>query len=357
MLNELLGIEPLEIKKFLLKHKLEEYRLKQIFEWLYQKNICSIHEMTNIPQKIRTELSSEYNITNTKVENIFKSKDGTYKLLIRLGDGDFIETVGMPYSNRFSCCISSQVGCPVGCIFCATGHSGFGRNLSVSEILSQLYWMKNILRNVMTNAKTKDNNNLINNILFMGMGEPLINFNNVIRSIKVLINEIGISARHITLSTAGYIPGLRDLLNERLNITLAFSMHAGSENLRAKLVPGMRQFKLSEILNTLHKYYDVTGRRITIEYCLIKNLNDSVDEAYRVAKILKGLNCNINLILYNKVTGINLLPSNIQQVRDFVNVLKNEGFTVTLRISRGADIEAACGQLRRRRLSINSIEK
>lgn len=354
MLNELLGIEPLEIRKFLLKHNIEEYRLKQIFEWLYRKDVRSIHEMTNLSKKIRTELSSEYNITNTKVENIYKSKDGTHKLLIRLEDNDLIETVGMPYSDRFSCCISSQIGCPIGCIFCATGRSGFSRNLSVSEILAQVYWMKITLKSMMPNVKNKDNNNLINNILFMGMGEPLINYNNVIRSIRILINEIGISGRHITLSTAGYIPGLQALLNERLNITLAFSMHAGSENLRNQLVPGMRQFKLSEILNNLSKYYGVTGRRITIEYCLINNVNDSTNEAYKVAKVLKGLNCNINLIPYNRITGTHLLPSNIKQIQDFVKVLKNEGLTVTVRNNRGADIEAACGQLRRRKLSMNN---
>ncbi len=337
----LLGFDTDEIRSLVESNGYPAYRGNQIADWIYRKDAIDLLNINNIPVGMRIKFDSVYKIGLLETENIQKSKDNTFKLLLRLDDGGKIESVGLPYSDRFAACISSQIGCPVGCIFCATGRSGFKRNLTTAEIIGQILEVRKIIRDETTLLGSRS----LNNIVFMGMGEPLLNYEAVLKSIKIINHELGIGARSITLSTIGYVPGIKKLMHEKLQITLAVSLHASTDELRARLIPGMVNWKIKEIIGVCREYFEQTGRRVTFEYCLLADVNDSTSQAIQLAKLLKNLNCHLNVIAYNPVNLVPFKKPRSNKVNDFIDIVKNEGITVTKRIEKGADIDAACGQL------------
>ncbi|HJX04083.1 MAG TPA: 23S rRNA (adenine(2503)-C(2))-methyltransferase RlmN, partial [Dehalococcoidia bacterium] len=326
MKKTLLGLSRGELSTVLNQGGFAAYRAEQVAHWIYQKNTQNIFHMLNISLKLRDYLGQYYETSPAKRHNYLVSKDGTLKLLIKLQDDAYVETVGMPYARRFSCCVSTQVGCPIGCIFCATGQSGFRRNLSPGEIVAQISLLGSILDARNSSAK-KDRN--IDNIVFMGMGEPLLNYAATLKAINLIRDEIGLSARNITLSTVGHIPGMIKLMRENLQITLAVSLHASSDVVRNYLIPSMKHIRISRIINTCTEYFAHTGRRITFEYCLIGGVNDHAEDARRLAVLLRDLTCNVNLIPYNKTFSAEFKTPAVKTVDAFQNILNNEGINVT----------------------------
>jgi len=328
-----------------------EYRGKQLAEWIYRRNARTFEEMNNLPADLREKLSQEYEVGRSDIIAVQRSQDGTIKLLLGLRAKmkdkkqkrniknnklkDTVETVGIPYVDRFSCCLSTQVGCPVGCVFCATGMGGFSRNLTAGEILDQVLAVQEVA------------NRRVDHAVFMGMGEPLLNYEATLKAIRLLNEEMGIAMRHLTISTVGYVTGILRLAKEKLQVTLAVSLHAGKDELRRRLVPGTK-FSLKEIVNACKEYLRETGRRVTFEYCLLDGVNDSLAEARALGTLLHGMNCHVNLIPYNTVQGLGFGKEPHKAIRDFREILENSGLQVTQRVQRGADIDAACGQLRNR---------
>ncbi|MCS6861741.1 MAG: 23S rRNA (adenine(2503)-C(2))-methyltransferase RlmN, partial [Abditibacteriales bacterium] len=268
------------------------------------------------------------------------SRDGTVKLLLKLRDGETIETVGLPYDDRLSCCVSSQVGCPMRCAFCATGLSGYTRNLTAGEIVEQVLTVNDILA-----AR-------VNHVVFMGMGEPLLNVDNVLKAVRLLNKEVGIAMRQLTVSTVGIVPGIRRLADEKLQLTLAVSLHAPTDDLRAQLIPTMRKWGVQDIIAACRQYVATTGRRVTFEYVLLAGVNDHPAQARALARLLRGLICHVNLIPFNPVAEVDHRAPTPERVRAFREVLERAGISVTQRVQRGADIDAACGQLRRKALGV-----
>jgi 23S rRNA (adenine2503-C2)-methyltransferase len=346
-LHKILGLNTKELRDLLESEGWPSFRGTQLAEWVYGKNASNFSRMKNIPQELRFHLEAKYEIGRLKFRRIQRSKDGTFKLLLELKDGENIEAVGLPYRERFSCCLSTQVGCPVGCLFCATGKSGFKRNLDAGEITGQLIE----LRKTMEQDKVKAGGNPINNVVLMGMGEPLYNYDATLKALRIMNEELGIGARYLTLSTVGYVPGIKALMKEKLQITLAISLHAPTDELRGYLIPGMRQWKVREIINACREYFDFTGRRITFEYCLLGGVNDSTGHALQLAALLKNLNCHVNVIPFNPVTSIPFRRPQPASIDSFIETLNNERINVTRRFEKGIDIDAACGQLRLRDIS------
>jgi 23S rRNA (adenine2503-C2)-methyltransferase len=331
------------------------YRGKQIAEWVYQHGARTFEEMRNIPEKLRSDLSKEYAVGRSETVAVQRSRDGTIKLLLELKQktksqrpkiqqknqkldtretsGDLVETVGLPYADRFSCCLSTQVGCPVGCVFCATGLGGFSRNLTAGEIVDQVLAVQEA-------ARTR-----VDHVVFMGTGEPLLNYEATVKAMRLLNNELGIAMRHLTVSTVGYVPGIRRLAQEKMQATLAVSLHAPTDDLRRQLIPGMK-WGLAEIMDACREYLQQTGRRVTFEYCLLDGVNDGSKEAQELAKLLRGMNCHVNLIPYNPVSGLSSYKRPRRSIRAFREILEGAGIRVTQRVQRGPDIDAACGQLK-----------
>jgi 23S rRNA (adenine2503-C2)-methyltransferase len=312
------------------------FRGSQLSEWIYRRGARGFDVMSNLPAQFKDRITTKYTVGRSTIAKEQRSVDGTVKLLLGLGDGVCVETVGLPYEDRYSCCVSTQAGCPIGCVFCATGQSGFQRNLSPGEIVDQVLTI---------NETTK---NHVDHVTFMGMGEPLLNYEATVKALRLFNEEMGIGARHLTVSTIGYVPGIRRLIAEDLPVTLAVSLHAATDKLRRKLIPGMTKWALTEIIDACRDYVSQTGRRVTIEYCLIDGINDNLDEAQRLAALLKGLNAHVNLIPFNPANGLPFKPSPPGLVKAFAGILLDRGVQVTERQRRGADIDAACGQLRRR---------
>jgi 23S rRNA (adenine2503-C2)-methyltransferase len=302
--------------------------------------------MTNLPKGFRARLAENYQVGRAHVVTARSSSDGTTKLLLELSDGATVETVGLPYDDRFSCCVSTQVGCSVGCVFCATGMSGFTRNLTAGEIVEQAMSIQEMARN--RDPAPGVDVPRIDHVTFMGMGEPLINYEATVKAVGLLNTEMSIGARNMTVSTAGFVPGIRSLAGERLQVTLAVSLHAPNDELRGRLVPGMARWGITEILAECRSYVALTGRRVTLEYCLLDGVNDGNAEAQQLATALHGLNCHVNLIPYNRTDAVGFQTSPAARIAAFREVLEKAGVRVTQRVERGADIEAACGQLRRR---------
>ncbi len=321
------------------------YRGKQLAEWVYKRGARTIKEMNNIPDALRERLEQKYEVGRSQITAIQRGHDGTMKLLMEMHDGAKVETVGLPYADRFSCCISTQVGCPVACVFCATGLSGYVRDLTAGEIVDQVLSVQQAVRN-----QPPQNNQScrIDHVTFMGMGEPLLNYIETVRALRLLNTELGIAMRNLTVSTAGFVPGIRRLMQEKLQITLAVSLHASDGALRKQLIPGMAKWSVAEIVNSCREYIYQTGRRVTFEYCLLGGINDSAAEAHELNILLRGLNCHVNLIPYNPVPGLNFHASSPKTVRAFREILVSAGIQVTQRVQRGSDIDAACGQLRQR---------
>ena len=317
------------------------YRTSQVFQWLHQKNVTSFEEMLNIPKNIRQTLSERYYIAVATIEKKqISCYDGTVKYLFRLYDGELIESVLMNYHHGYTICISTQVGCKMGCTFCATGKSGFSRNLTPSEMLSQIQ------------TAQSDNNIRIANIVLMGMGEPLDNFDNVMKFLELVSCDKGlnIGMRHISLSTCGIVPRIYELADRKLQITLSVSLHAPNNTLRNQTMPVNRKYPVEQLIKACRYYAKTTKRRITFEYAMIDKFNDTDSCALQLVQLVKGMLCHINLIPVNTVTETNYRQSQKKQLLHFAEILETNGIPVTVRRTLGSDIDASCGQLRRKHI-------
>lgn len=316
------------------------FRGRQIARWVYRRCARAIEEMSDLPQGLRHRLSESAVMYRAKVLQESRSPDGTTKCLLELEDGLTIESVFLPYEDRTSVCVSTQVGCAVGCAFCATGSAGsLERDLSAGEIVDEVLTLQ------------ERSSRRISHVVYMGMGEPLLNYENVVKSVHLLNDEVGIGMRHITISTVGITPRIERLAGENLQVTLAVSLHAPNDELRRKLIPISERYPLRGLMAACRKYAESTHRRVTFEYLLIRDLNDQVQCARELAGMLKGTVANVNLIPYNAVEGVGMSRSLPASVREFREALESEGVTVTQRMERGHAISAACGQLRRRHSS------
>jgi 23S rRNA (adenine2503-C2)-methyltransferase len=339
----LLGMSTADLKLLAAELGEKEFRGKQVADWLYRHGCREISGMANLPVAFKSKLEAVYEIGRSQLQKNNMGKDGTFKLLLRPYYGELVETVGMPYDERFSCCVSTQIGCPVGCAFCATGSGGFKRNLAAGEMIDQVL----TVAEVAIKEKLLAPDGRVSHVVFMGMGEPLLNYEATLAAVRLINHELKIGMRNITISTIGYVPGIYRLAAERLQLTLAVSLHAADDALRRKLVPGMSRYLLKDILSACQHYYSHTGRRVTFEYCLLKGVNDSQAEAASLASLLKGLNCHVNLIPFNEVLHSNFKCPEPAGVMAFRRVMEEAGITVTQREQRGAGIQAGCGQLRR----------
>lgn len=342
MLTEKIDIKSLQynqLKELMNEMNQKAFRAEQIFTWLHQKCVNSFDEMTNLSESFRKELSDKCEIKTVKKVKVLTSElDGTKKYLFELCDGNLIESVMMPYKHGNSVCVSSQVGCAMGCSFCASTINGCVRNLTTSEILSQVYEIG------------KDIGQRISNVVIMGMGEPLINYDNVVGFVKILSSELAlhISQRNITISTCGIVPAIRKLSKEDLKITLALSLHAPNNIIRQKIMPIANKYQLDDVISACDDFFNETGRRVTFEYCLIDDVNDKECHAKELSKLLKGKNAHVNLIPVNPTPENNYGAAKEKDIKEFQKVLEDNGIATTRRREMGRDISGACGQLVRR---------
>ena len=314
------------------------FRAKQIYSWLHSQCVTSFDEMTNISKALRQKLDDNFVIFGVSIEKKLVSEyDDTQKYLFRLHDGEFIESVLMKYKYGYTLCVSTQVGCRMGCKFCASTLDGVVRNLTASEILSQIY------------EAQRDNDIKISHTVLMGMGEPLDNYDNVMRFLELITDEKGqnMSMRHISLSTCGVVPKIYDLMEKNLQLTLSVSLHAPSDEIRSSMMPVNKKWSVDELLTACRKYTDQTHRRISFEYAMVSGTNDSDDCARLLAKKLKGILCHVNLIPVNEVKETGCKKSSRERIESFSGILEKQGFAVTVRRKLGSDINASCGQLRR----------
>ncbi|HIX38230.1 MAG TPA: 23S rRNA (adenine(2503)-C(2))-methyltransferase RlmN, partial [Candidatus Blautia pullistercoris] len=327
-----------ELKKTVEGLSEKPFRAKQIYEWLHKKQAESFQEMTNLSVSLREKLERNCQILSLKVLEVQTSKlDGTQKYLFALPDGNVVESVLMKYHHGNSVCISSQVGCKMGCRFCASTIGGWTRNLLPSEMLDQVYKIQKL-------SKER-----VSNVVVMGTGEPLDNYDNLLRFIRMLSDEKGlhISQRNITVSTCGIVPRMYDLAEEDLQITLAISLHASNQKKREQLMPIARKYSLDELMKACRNYFEKTGRRLTFEYSLVGGENDSQEDAEELAHLIKGLNCHINLIPVNPIKERSFVQSDKKVIANFQNKLEKYQINVTIRREMGRDIDGACGQLRK----------
>ncbi|HEV7298601.1 MAG TPA: 23S rRNA (adenine(2503)-C(2))-methyltransferase RlmN [Tepidisphaeraceae bacterium] len=318
-----------------------KFRAEQLRDWVYRKNVIDPPLMTNFSVLDRGRIGQMFAFLRSTITRDQISDDGTRKLLLTWADNSVAETVMIPDDDRRTACVSSQVGCPVGCKFCASGVNGVKGNLSADQIVEQI---------VTFNQLMKPRNEHITNVVFMGMGEPLANYNAVMKAIRVLHDPKGLNmgARRITISTVGVPSRMRDLANEELPINLAISLHAPNEKLRRELIPWAEHFAIDEILDAARYYFQQTGREITLEYILLAGVNDRPEHARQLATVCKSLRANVNLIRYNEVQGLPFQRPDADDVVNFQNILRHNGVNTHVRKSRGRDIDAACGQLRRK---------
>ena len=332
-----------------LQEKLQElrepkYRADQMADWLHKKRVTSFDEMTDLPQSLRAELARQFSFDKIDIVRVLGSKDSTQKFLFRLPDGNLIESVLIPASpalygeksDRRTICISTQVGCAYGCKFCASGLEGFSRNLRANEIVDQII------------AVERASGEKIDNIVFMGMGEPLANLDNLMRAIQIINAPwgLGIGARHITVSTSGLVPQIRKLADEPMQIRLAISLHGATNEVRDRIMPINRRYNIDMLLAACDYYTSRKKQRLTFEYILIAGVNDSDEQAHLLVKHARRLSANVNLIPYNTVEGLPWSRPSRNRQEKFLSILRQEGIPATLRREKGHDIEAACGQLR-----------
>ncbi len=341
-LKALSGLSLAELEKFIEEMGLPKYRAAQIHTWIYAKLVTSFDEMTNLGAALRDRLKQEAKIGLLDIAHLQVSRDETRKYLFKLPDGKIVESVLMSFNDRttLTACVSSQVGCAVGCTFCATGYLGFKRNLTAQEIVDQIM------------AIERESGKRISNIVYMGQGEPLLNTEEVIKSIHTMIESVGIGARHITVSTSGIIPGIERLREEDLPICLALSLHAPDSKTREEIVPITKTYPLGALMESLKNYTDSTGRRVTIEYVLLAGVTDKPEQAKALAEMVRDIHCMINLIPFNPTANdlgemLYERPTREAQLR-FKQLAERTGKTVTIRLERGTDIDAACGQLHNR---------
>lgn len=330
---------PEEIEEVVSSLSLPKFRAGQIFNWLQVYGAMSYDEMTNLSKELREKLSELYPIKYCEIELKQVSKiDGTVKYLFRLSDGNYIESVLMKYKYGYTLCISSQVGCKMGCVFCASTKSGCIRNLYPSEMLGQIH------------AAQRDMNIRVSHVVMMGMGEPLDNFDNCMRFLSLVSDEKGLnlSMRNISLSTCGVVPRIYDLLDRHLQLTLSVSLHAPNNEMRSAVMPINRKYPVEELIKACREYTEKTSRRISFEYAMIKDVNDSDECAYELASLLKGMLCHVNLIPANEIAESVHKRSTAQRLEKFMSVLNSRGINTTVRRSLGSDIDASCGQLRNR---------
>lgn len=321
------------------------FRAKQIYEWIHGKLVESYDEMTNLSKDLRSILKERYPlIVLEAADSIVSEKDGTVKYLFRLSDNRVIESVLMRYHHGNSVCISSQVGCKMGCSFCASTIGGKERDLTASEMLDQIYRIQSM------------SGERVSNVVVMGTGEPLDNYDNLVRFIRILSDSegINISARNITVSTCGIPERIRNLAEEELPITLALSLHAPNDEIRRRLMPIAKQYKLSDVMDAFRYYYERTGRRLTFEYCLVEDINDEENHARELGGLLRGYNCHVNLIPINPIKERNYTKSDNYKTQKFKNILEKYRINVTIRREMGSDINAACGQLRKSYIDLSS---
>lgn len=325
-----------EVFEDLKRFSLESYRAKQIYSWV-QKGINTFDCMTNIPLNLRETLKSNYFIPFAKIKSKKVSKDSTIKYLFELFDGELVESVLMKYNHGYTVCLSTQAGCKMGCSFCITGKNGFSRNLNPSEILLQIEEIQ------------KDMCLKVSNIVLMGMGEPLDNYDNVIKFLRLVSSEEGlnIGMRHISLSTCGIVDKIYKLAHEKMQITLSVSLHASNDEVRNKIMKINRRWNISELVNACKYYISCTGRRISFEYAMVKDLNDSCEHAEELSRLIKGMLCHVNLIPLNESdNNSEFRKSSINNIYRFKNFLESKGISATVRRTLGKDIDAACGQLK-----------
>ncbi|MDS1004241.1 23S rRNA (adenine(2503)-C(2))-methyltransferase RlmN [Clostridium sporogenes] len=327
-----------ELKEWLISKEEKAFRAKQIFNWIYDKFIFEFNDMKNIPEKTKELLSDNFYIGVPKIIKKLVSQDNnTYKFLFEYKDGNIIESVVMKYKHGNSICVSTQVGCRMGCKFCASTLDGVIRNLTSGEILSQIL------------VAQREIGERISNVVLMGSGEPLDNFENVTKFLDLVTSDttLNIGQRHITLSTCGIVPKIKELADKEYNITLAISLHAPEDLLRKEMMPIANKYSIKDLMEACDYYIDKTNRRITFEYALVKGKNDSIKEAKKLGELLKGKLCHINLIPVNEIKENSYKKSTSKNIESFGSILKENGVETTIRREMGADINAACGQLRR----------
>jgi 23S rRNA (adenine2503-C2)-methyltransferase len=329
------GLSLAELEEFIVNNGEPAFRAQQLQSWLCKKHANNFESMSNLSKDFRKKLEDIAIISNTKIKQKLVSNDGTIKYLLEYPDGNVVETVLMSFDKRpnLTACVSTQVGCAIGCAFCATGKRGFIRNLKAREIVDQILTIQ------------RDTGLTVTNLVYMGQGEPLLNYDETVKSINIINSELEIGMRRITVSTSGIVPKIYQLTEMNRQLVLALSLHAPDHELRKKLIPIEEKYPVDEVIKAMKHYAENTGRRVTIEYILIDGVNDSPAQAEQVNKLLKGLKYNINLILYNPVCGDSFKKPSMERVNRFKNILEKVERKVTIRLERGADIAAACGQL------------
>ena len=332
--NVLLGQSLAELTAWVQEQGQPSYRGKQLYQWLYQKGARSLLDISVFPKKWREEMA-DYPIGRSTIHYCSVAPDQTRKYLLRLADGLIIEAVGIPTNKRLTVCVSSQVGCPMDCDFCATGKGGFTRNLKANEIVDQVLTVQ------------EDFGQRVSNVVFMGMGEPMANIEQVVAAVKCLNQDVGIGARSLTVSTVG-IPGkIQQLAQHQLQIVLAVSLHASNQALRQQLIPrAASKYTLDDLLDECRDYVQVTRRRVTFEYVLLSGVNDLPENARELAQKLKGFQTHVNLIPYNPISEVDYQRPRHYRIKDFTNILETANIPVSVRYSRGLEADAACGQLR-----------
>lgn len=335
----LAGTDAEELTQWAEEKKLPKFRVKQVLDWVFKKRQLNPSEMKNLPAGLREQISDYFLCDTMSVVDVQEADDNTRKLLIRLHDGEYIESVVIPAKDRNTFCLSTQVGCPVGCVFCSSGENGLVRNLSTGEIIEQFFLTAGVL------------GGLPDNIVFMGIGEGLLNFNNLVKALNLISDDtyVGYGARRITVSTSGWVPNIYKLADLKKQWTLAISLHAPTDEVRSKIIPDKFRHPLNDIFEAVKYYEEKTNRMVTFEYVLLKDLNDSDDCAYELAKVAKQCHAKINLIPFN--SGI--LDSNYQRpsqnrITSFADILRKKQASVTVRQEKGSSIKAACGQLRQK---------
>ena len=333
------GIKRIDLENYFLEKNEKKFKALQVFEWLYQHRVNSFTEMTNIKKELQEVLDKDFSFDMIKIQK--KQEDKlTKKYLFKLFDGNFVEAVLMEHDYGLSICVSSEVGCNMGCRFCESGRLKKVRNLGTYEMVQQILLVE------------EDIKKRISSVVIMGIGEPLDNYDNVMDFIKIINDAKGIAigARHITLSTCGIVPKIKELMDENLQINLALSLHAPNTQLRDKIMPINKAYKLDILMDTIKEYISNTNRRVTIEYVMLSGVNDNETQAMELATLLKGMNVYVNLIPYNETNHIEFKRSSKEQIMKFYDVLKKRGINVTIRKEFGSNIDASCGQLRSKEL-------
>ena len=318
----------------------KRFRAEQVFKWIHQENVSSFDDMTNISKDLRQKLEENYSLHNFKIIKKLESKDGTKKYLFDVLDGNAIESVLMKYKYGYSICVSSQIGCKMGCKFCASTGIPFSRSLEAGEIVEQIL------------AVQREENVRISNVVFMGIGEPLDNYDNVIKAINILNDPKGlnIGTRHISVSTSGVVPNIYRLANEKIQCTLSVSLHSSNNAKRSEMMPVNKMYPIEELIEACKEYIRITNKRISFEYALAKDSNDNLNDARDLVKLLKGMLCHVNLIPINKIENGKYTKSTNDNIIKFRDYLNDNGIVATIRRELGSDIDAACGQLRRAEL-------